>query len=125
MLALVGFGAFGLLSGTGLLNYGLDQCRSDIFCVTIYFFGFISIPKHLCRLLIALLLVRNFLMPPKLSLHFPKLINGVDWFLIFYICQASFCSGVRKRKFINVTCSLLFSLHYPPITLVRLFTITN
>jgi sensor histidine kinase YesM len=111
MLALVGFGLL-IAFGTGLLTTVLTNADPNI-SVTLFLRFYFNTLALYAAYLIALLLVRNILMPPKLSDF--QLYNGVRLVLIFIFVSVFLIQGTNR--IINVTVPIIFSIILP-ITLV-------
>jgi sensor histidine kinase YesM len=115
MLALVGFGLL-IAVGTGLLTTVLTNADPNI-SVTIFLRFYFNTMALYAAHLIAVLLVRNILMPPKLSDF--QLYNGLRLVLIFIFVSVFLIQGTNR--IINVTVPVIFSIILPITLLVVIY----
>ena len=107
MLALVGFGLL-IAVVTGLLTTVLTNADPNISATRFLWFYFNTIALY-SAYLIAVLLVRNILMPPKLSDF--QLYNGLRLVLIFIFVGVFLIQGTNR--IINVTVPVIFIIILP------------
>jgi sensor histidine kinase YesM len=115
ILALVGFGIL-IALGTGLFTTVLTNADPNISATRFLRFFFNTMALY-AAYLIAVLLVRNILMPPKLRDF--QLYNGLRLVLIFIFVSVFLIQGTNR--IINVTVPVIFSIILPITLLVVIY----